>query len=166
MKWNPQKKTPEEERNQKCLPATWIEGKKLRARSSLRIMVLRWAPAPPPREAQVWGELKTDLSDSTRHPRPPPPTYFSRGTWSRDSNLKHFTQDITLFWWLLTFPLLLKANLFLSLKQSISHSLMVSWKSCSVEGCRGCEKRVLEIWNVRVDRWDDSKRGGLFIRRG
>ena len=44
-KWNkmnrkPQKKTLEEERNQNCLPATWIEGKKLRARSSLRIMVL------------------------------------------------------------------------------------------------------------------------------
>ena len=102
----------------------------------------RWAtaPAPPPWEAQVWGEPKTHLSDSTRHPRPPPPTYLSWGTWSRDSNLKHFTQDITLFWWLLTCPLLLKVKLFLSLKeyQSLYDGLM------EIMLCRG----MSELWKT------------------
>lgn len=64
-------------------------------RSPKREVSWRGAPAGP------WA---------SRHPRPPL-TSFPPGTWPRDSNhkaswLQHFTQDIALFWWLQTFPLL------------------------------------------------------------
>ena len=73
-KWNEmnrkfQKKTPEEERNQNRLPATWIEGKKLRARSSLRIMVLTvghgCSPSSPRSPSVRWAEDRLEWLDSS-----------------------------------------------------------------------------------------------------
>ena len=147
MNRKPQKKTPEEERNQNRLPATWIEGKKLRARSSLRIMVLTvghgCSPSSPRSPSVRWAEDRLEWLDSSSAAT----TADLLLAGHMIKRLKPQTFHTGYYIVLMTsdFSSSFKGKPFLSLKQSISHRLMVSWKSCSVGGCQGCEKQVLEI---------------------
>lgn len=155
------KKNWEEERNQKCLPVTWIEGKKLRARSSLRIIVLmvgQGSSPSSPRSPKCEGNWRRtchspSVSSSTAPTNFFPSGHMIKGLKPQGIMTATFHTGYYIVLMTLDFSSSFKDKLFLSLKKNVSYSMMGSWELFSVHTYPSYTNRCLKFSrNLRANK--------------